>query len=164
VPSQSGGSHEEGRRAGTLNVPLIVGLAKALEIAEANRESYTAEFSRLRDRLIDGILERIPDSQLTGSRTYRLPSHASFVFKNVDGNLLLMHLDMQGIAASSGSACKTGNPKPSDVLLALGYDENWALGGLRLSVGRQTTDEHINTVLEVLPKEIEKVRSLVAMK
>lgn len=164
VPSQSGGSHEEGRRAGTLNVPLIVGLAKALEIAEANRESYTAEFSRLRDRLIDGIQERVPDSQLTGSRTHRLPSHASFVFKNVDGNLLLMHLDLQGIAASSGSACKTGNPKPSDVLLALGYDENWALGGLRLSVGRQTTDEHINTVLEVLPKEIEKVRSLVAMK
>ncbi|MBZ0305707.1 MAG: cysteine desulfurase, partial [Anaerolineae bacterium] len=161
LPSQSGGSHEQGRRAGTLNVPLIVGLAKALEIAYS--ENHAAEFARRRDRLIEGILQRVPDSQLTGSRTHRLPSHASFVFQHVDGNLLLMHLDRQGIAASSGSACKTGNPKPSEVLLTLGYNETWALGGLRLSVGRQTTDEHITTVLDVLPAEIEKVRTLTAM-
>lgn len=161
LPSQSGGSHEQGRRAGTLNVPLIVGLAKALEIAYS--ENHAAEFARRRDRLIEGILQRVPESQLTGSRTHRLPSHASFVFQHVDGNLLLMHLDRQGIAASSGSACKTGNPKPSEVLLTLGYNETWALGGLRLSVGRQTTDEHITTVLDVLPAEIEKVRTLTAM-
>lgn len=163
VPSQSGGSHEEGRRAGTLNVPLIVGMAKALEIAYANREIYTREFARLRDRLINGILASVPDAELTGSRTNRLPSHASFVFKHVDGNLLLMHLDMLGIGASSGSACKTGNPKPSSVLLALGYDETWALGGLRLSVGRHTTDSDVDYVLEKLPQEIEKVRALTAM-
>ncbi len=163
VPSQSGGSHEEGRRAGTLNVPLIVGMAKALEIAESNRDNYTREFARLRDRLIEGILARVPDAELTGSHAHRLPSHASFVFHQVDGNLLLMHLDRQGIGASSGSACKTGNPKPSSVLLALGYDESWALGGLRLSVGRHTTDAEIETILEVLPNAVEKVRGLAAI-
>jgi cysteine desulfurase len=157
VPSQTGGSHEEGRRAGTLNVPLIVGLAKALEIADAERAERTTHFSHLRDRLIGGVLATIPDSRLTGSR-HRLPSHASFAFEDVDGNQLLMFLDNQGIAASSGSACKTGNPQPSDVLLAIGLDKNWALGGLRLTVGRQNTDRDIEHVLAILPREIEKVR------
>jgi cysteine desulfurase len=158
APVQTGGSHEEGRRSGTHNVPLVVGLARALELAYAERAEHVAHFSALRDRLIDGVLERIPDVHLTGSRYNRLPSHASFVFKNVNGNTLLMHLDMRGIAASSGSACKTGNPEPSGVLLALGYDHSWALGGLRLTVGRQTTHDDIGYVLEVLPEVIEGVR------
>lgn len=158
VPSQSGGSHEEGRRGGTHNLPLIVGFGKALELAYAERDHHIAHYITLRDALIEGILARIPDVALTGRRDERLPSHASFVFKYVNGNTLLMHLDMKGIAASSGSACKTGNPEPSGVLLAMGYDRDWALGGLRLSVGRQTTHEDIAYVIEVLPAIIEKVR------
>src|SRR5690606_30179758 len=152
-----------GRRAGTLNVALIVGMAKALEIAYAERDTYIAQFTHLRDRLIDGILTAVPDTELTGSRTERLPSHASFIFQHVDGNLLLTHLDRQGIAASSGSACNTGNPKPSELLMALGYDEHWALGGLCLSLGRQTTDDDIDYVLNVLPREVEKVRMFSAV-
>jgi cysteine desulfurase len=157
-PVQTGGSHEHGLRSGTHNTPLIVGLAKALEIAYAERDSHIAHYQTLRDRLITGILDRIPDVELTGSPTNRLPSHASFTFKHVDGNMLLMHLDMKGIAASAGSACKTGNPEPSAVLLALGYDSEWALGGLLLTVGRQTTTADIDYVLDVLPSAIETVR------
>ena len=91
-------------------MPLIVGLAKALQIAHEEREQHVAHMTRLRDRLIAGILESVPDAQLTGSAENRLPSHASFAFQHVDGNQLLMFLDNKGIAASAGSACKTGNP------------------------------------------------------
>jgi len=156
---QTGGSHERGLRAGTLNVPLIVGMAKALELAYKERESRVAHLTRLRDRLIEGILARVSDVELTGSRSSRLPSHASFAFKDVDGNQLLMFLDNKGIGASSGSACKTGNPRPSELLMALGYDENWALGGLRLSLGLHTNDEDIDYTLEVLPALVEKART-----
>ncbi|CAG0956340.1 cysteine desulfurase [Anaerolineae bacterium] len=158
LPSQTGGSHESGRRSGTHNVPLIVGMATALEIAYAERDQWVPHFIDLRDHLIDGVLSIIPDVELTGERHDRLPSHASFVFKYVNGNTLLMHLDMKGMAASSGSACKTGNPAPSDVLLALGYDRDWAMGGLRLTVGRHTTHADIDYVIEVMPKVIEGVR------
>jgi cysteine desulfurase len=160
LPSHTGGSHEFGLRPGTHNVPLIVGMAKALEIAYAEREEHITHFTALRDRLIEGILESIPDAQLTGSRQNRLPSHASFVFKNIDGNNLLMHLDMKGIAASSGSACKTGSPEPSEVILALGYGSDWSIGSLRLSVGRHTTDADIDYVLSELPPIVERVRQL----
>ncbi|HLA43058.1 MAG TPA: cysteine desulfurase family protein [Aggregatilineales bacterium] len=158
LPGQTGGSHEEGRRAGTLNVPLIVGMAKALELVYAERDSYVAYFKHLRNRLMDGVLAAVSDAELTGSREHRLPGHASFVFKHVDGNQLLMFLDNRGIAASAGSACKTGNPKPSALLMELGYDESWTLGGLRLTVGRQTSEADINYVLDILPGEVEKVR------
>ncbi len=158
VPSQTGGSHEAGRRSGTHNVPLIVGMAAALEIAYAEYDRWIPHFTDLRDHLIEGVLAAIPDVELTGERHNRLPSHASFVFKQVNGNTLLMHLDMKGIAGSSGSACKTGNPAPSEVLLALGYDHDWAMGGLRLTVGRHTTHADIDIVLDVLPKVIEGVR------
>lgn len=160
VPSQSGGSHEFGLRSGTHNVPLIVGIAKALEIADAEFETHTAHYRAMRDRLIEGVMARIPDVELTGDTQQRLPSHASFVFKYTDANMLLMQLDMRGIAASSGSACKVGNPAPSAVLQALGYDESWTLGGLRLTVGRQTTAADIDTVLAVLPEAVKAVRQL----
>jgi cysteine desulfurase len=163
LPTQTGGSHEFGLRSGTHNVPLIVGLAKAMQLAYNELDERTTHLSGLRDKLIDGILSSIPDVELTGSRAHRLPSHASFVMKNVDGNALLMHLDMKGIAASSGSACKTGNPEPSDVLLVLGYDRDWALGGLRLSVGLHTTEEDIDYVLGVLPGIVENIRKFQAM-
>ncbi len=160
VPIQTGGSHEHGLRGGTQHVPLIVGLAKALEIAYAEYDQHVAHYQAMRDRLIDGILTRVPDVELTGSRTNRLPSHASFAFKNTDANTLLMQLDMQGIAASSGSACKVGTPSPSTVLQAMGYSDEWTLGGLRLTVGRQTTAADIDTVLDILPQAVESVRKL----
>jgi cysteine desulfurase len=159
VPSQSGGGQEAHRRAGTHNVPLIVGMAKAMELAYADLESSVAHYTRLRNRLIDGVLTGIPGAQLTGG-SHRLPNHASFVFEGVNGNTLLMHLDMAGICASSGSACNTGNPEPSEVLLAMGYPPELALGSLRLTVGRQTTDEHIDAVLNVLPDAVAKLRAV----
>jgi len=105
-------------------------------------------------------LEEIPDSRLTGHPSQRLPNHASFVFKGVDGNALLIMLDMAGFACSSGSACKTGNPEPSEVLTALGLDRSWALGSLRISLGIGTTHEQIERFLNVLPDCIQRVRKL----
>jgi cysteine desulfurase len=160
VSSQSGGSHERARRAGTSNVPYIVGMAKATQIAEERRAADTAHYHALRDRLIEGVLARIDGAQLTGHPEHRLPNNASFAFKDVDGNNLLIHLDMAGIAASSGSACKTGDPEPSDVLTAMGFEREWALGGLRITLGRQSTEAHVERLLEVLPEKVTKVREL----
>lgn len=160
VPSQSGGSHENGRRAGTHNTAFIVGMATALELAYAELPARVAHYRALRDQLIDGVLSRIPGAQLTGHPEQRLPSHASFVFDGVDGNLLLMHLDMRGVAASGASACKTGSPEPSSVLLAMRYDRQLASSSLRLTVGRSTTAEDIAYTIEVLNESVEKVRRL----
>lgn len=160
LPSQTGGSHEFGLRSGTHNVPLIVGLSKALELAYEENSERVAHLTARRDQLIEGVLSNISDVELTGSPTNRLPSHASFVFKNVDGNALLMHLDGKGIGASSGSACKTGTPKPSAVILSLGYGDEWAMGSLRLTVGMHTTAEDVDYVVETLPKTIELLRKL----
>ena len=114
----------------------------------------------MRDHLIGSILEEIPDSQLTGHPQERLPNHASFLFKGVDGNALLMMLDMEGFACSSGSACKTGIPEPSDVLTSLGFTREWALGSLRITLGLYTTSVEIEAFLKVLPKVITKLRKL----
>ncbi len=161
MPAQSGGGQERNLRAGTHNVPLIVGMAKALELAYSDLEARTAHYRHLRDRLIEGVLATIPGVQLTGAPgDGRLPNHSSFVFDGIEGNTLLMHLDMQGIAASSGSACNTGNPEPSEVLCSMGYESKLALGSLRLTVGKQTTDEHIDRVLQVLPEAVEKIRNV----
>ena len=159
LPAQTGGGQEHGLRAGTHNVPYIVGLAEALKLTAAEREANNARFRAHRERIIETVLQTIPDSVLTGHRTDRLPNHASFVFKRVDGNELLMHLDLAGIAASSGSACKTGDPQPSEVLLALGLDRDWALGSLRLTLGRQTTEAHVDRLLAVLPEIVQKLRA-----
>lgn len=158
LPSQSGGGQEQDRRAGTLNVPLIVGLAKALELADAEFDTRLATYERLRARIIEGVLARVPNCHLTGHPTERLPNHASFVIEGIEGNALLMHLDTHGIAASSGSACNTGNPEPSAVLQALGYPDALALGSLRLTVGKQTTDAEVDYLLETLPGCIGKLR------
>lgn len=158
TPSQSGGSHEGGRRAGTHNTPLIVGLAKALQLAYEEREQRLAHYTQLRDSLITGILTHIPGAQLTGHATQRLPSHASFIFDGIDGNKLLMHMDMRGVCASSASACKTGNPSPSDVLLAMGYPTQQALGSLRLSVGKDTTVDDVDFAIQVIVESIESIQ------
>lgn len=160
VPSQSGGSHENGRRAGTHNTAAIVGMAKALELAYEEFDERTAHYTQMRDMLIEGITSKVPQSQLSGHAENRLPCHASFVFDGIDANKLIIHLDLKGIAASSASACKTGNPSPSNVLLAMGYDEQAALGSLRLSVGKQTTPEDIEYTVDVIAETVEKMYKL----
>ena len=156
----TGGGHEHGRRAGTQNTPGIVGLAKALQLAHEERAERLAHFQARRDQLIEGVLRRVPNARLSGCKTRRLPSHASFVLPGIDANLLLMHLDMRGIAASSGSACKTGNPEPSQVLLAMGYAVDDAKCGLRLSVGMQTSEADIATTVDVLADAVAKLSRL----
>lgn len=160
VPSQSGGSHEQGRRAGTHNTPFIVGMAKALELAYAEFDERVAHYTGMRDMLISQVLEQVSDVELSGHPTNRLPSHASFVFDGVDANKLLIHLDLKGVAASSASACKTGNPEPSSVLLAMGYDRERALGSLRLTVGQATTEADIAYAVEVIKSSVEAVRKM----
>jgi cysteine desulfurase len=147
LPTQTGGAHEAGLRAGTPNVPLIVGLAEALRLAAAERDGYNAHFVGLRQRLISGVRAAFPEARLTGHPIERLPNHASFAFQGVDGNALVMRLDLAGFAVSSGSACKTGDPRPSTVLLALGLSPAWASGSLRVSVGRPTTEADIDRLL-----------------
>jgi cysteine desulfurase len=160
LPTLTGGGHEHNRRPGTENVPYIVGIAKALELVETKRETENPRQARLRDRLIAEVLARISESRLTGHPTRRLPNNASFVFTGCEADAILMHLDMAGIQAASGSACTTGMPEPSHVLMAMGLPHDLALGALRLTVGRQTTEEDIETALALLPEIIEKIRAL----
>lgn len=160
LPASTGGGHEHNRRPGTENVPYIAGLAKALELVQAKRDTENRRQAALRDRLIAGVLETIPGSQLTGHPTRRLPNNASFVFAGCQADAILMHLDLAGIQAASGSACNTGMPEPSHVLTAMGIPPELGLSALRLSLGRQTGPEDIDFVLETLPGIIEKVRAL----
>ena len=160
IPHQTGGGQEFNLRAGTQNVPYIVGFAEALRLAAEEREARTAHVKPLRDQIIGCVLEEISDSKLTGHPENRLPNHASFVFKDVDGNLLLQMLDSAGFACSSGSACKTGNPEPSEVITSLGYSRDWALGSLRITFGVDSTPEHVDSFLKTLPALVEKTRKL----
>jgi cysteine desulfurase len=159
-PQQLGGGHERNRRAGTENVAGIVGLAKAVGIARRDMAKNTAQLTGLRDRLIEGVLDRIPGAALTGHPVNRLPHHASFLFQGVEGESLLLQLDMEGIAASSGSACTSGSLEPSHVILALGYPRERALGSLRLSVGKGNTDADIDLVLDRLPEMVARLRAM----
>lgn len=160
APSQTGGSHESARRAGTHNTPFIVGMAKALELAYAEREGRVAHYRQMRDLLTASILERLPSAVLTGHPSERTPSHASFIFPGIDSSQLLMHLDMKGVAASGGSACKTGNPEPSGVLLAMGFSREEAIGSLRLTVGRDTTEDEISYAVEAVVQSVQTLMSL----
>jgi len=162
LTSTSGAGHEHGRRAGTHNTPGIVGTACALDLACAQREEHVARLVPLRDRLMNGVLDGIPDVLVTGDPRDRLASHASFAFKGVASSVLLMHLDQKGIAASSGSACKVGDEQPSALLEALGFGPEWTRGGLRLTLGRATTEDDVERVLNVLPDAVKKVRKLAA--
>lgn len=160
IPHMTGGGQEYSLRAGTQNVPYIIGFAEALRLAAEEREARTAHVKPLRDQIIGRVLEEILDSKLTGHPENRLPNHASFVFKDVDGNLLLQMLDSSGFACSSGSACKTGNPEPSEVITSLGYSRDWALGSLRITLGVDSTVEHVDSFLKALPALVEKARGL----
>lgn len=160
LPAQTGGGQEFGLRAGTSNIPYIIGLAEALRLADSERPLRVDHVVQLRDHLIGRVLEEVPASHLTGHPSQRLPNHASFVFEGVDGNALLMLLDVAGFACSSGSACKTGSPEPSEVLTALGLAPSWALGSLRITLGTATTPGNAETFLEALPGIIERQRKL----
>ncbi len=160
IPSQTGGGQENRLRAGTQNVAYIVGFAEALRLANEERETRAARVKPLRDRIIGTVLETVPDSKLTGSMDARLPNHASFVFKDVDGNLLLTMLDAAGFACSSGSACKTGNPEPSDVMTAIGLSRDWGLGSLRVTLGAGTKPQDVESFLSTLSGLVEKARAL----
>jgi len=160
LPVQTGGKQEFGLRAGTQNVPYIVGMAEALKITKNELAMNTAPLKEMRDRIIGQVLEEIPESQLTGHPVQRLPNHASFVFRGVDGNELLMLLDLAGFACSSGSACKVGNPTPSEVLTSIGLTPDWALGSLRVTLGRQTTAEQVEAFITTLKELVLKARKL----
>ena len=160
VPHLTGGGQEFNLRAGTQNVPYIVGFAEALRLTDEERDQRVAHVLPLRDRIIGTVLETIPNSRLTGDMQSRLPHHASFAFKDVDGNLLLTLLDAAGYACSSGSACKTGNPEPSEVMNAIGLSRDWGLGSLRVTLGRDTTPEQVEAFLTGLPGLVEKARKL----
>ena len=159
IVAQTGGSQEFGTRAGTHNVPAIVGLAKALEIARSLKSELTPRFEAWRDEIIETLETTIPDAILTGHRHQRLSNHISFAFKDTDANQLLAALDMSGLACSSGSACKTGNPKPSPVLLALGLDSAWAQGPLRITLGRGTTDSAVESLISSVPDILNRLRT-----
>lgn len=154
-----GGNQERNRRAGTENVPGIVGLAAALELAESGRPAHVAHCRRLRDRLVAGILEKIPGSRLNGHPTERLANNAHFSFEGVDSESLLAGLDLAGICASSGSACTTGSAEPSHVLVAMGVGPAWTRGTLRLTLGPANSDADVDYVLEVLPGLVQRLRA-----
>lgn len=154
-----GGAQERRKRAGTENIPAIVGYGKAAEMAKEKMENHIAELTRLRNKLIEGVLERVPHTRLNGHRTNRLPGNANFSFEFIEGEGILLLLDQLGIAASSGSACTSGSLDPSHVLMSIGLTHEWAHGSLRLTVGDFTTDEDIDYILENLPGVIERLRS-----
>lgn len=157
-PILTGGGQEFGLRAGTHNIPYIVGLAQSIYHTHSEREQRIKHVMPMRDHLIGKILECIPGSHLTGHPTSRMPNHVSFVFEGVDGNALLTMLDLEGFACSSGSACKTGDPEPSGVLLSMGLSRELALGSLRVTLGTNTTPDHIEKFMHVLPHAINQVR------
>lgn len=155
-----GGAQERGRRAGTENVAGIVGLAKAIELATADIDGNMARLTALRDKLISGIQAQIPYCRLNGHPAKRLCNNVNFSFEFIEGESLLLMLDMKGVAASSGSACTSGSLDPSHVLLAIGLKHEIAHGSLRLSIGDFTTEEDIDYVLEVLGPIVQRLRDM----
>ena len=160
LPLIHGGGQERERRSGTENIPGIIGLSLALEAADAVREETSRHCSALRDQIIESVLERIPGSRLNGHPTQRLPNNANFSFSGVEGEPILLGLDMAGIAASSGSACSSGSLEPSHVLLALGQSAEIARGSLRLTLGRDNTEEEVEYLLGVLVDLVQRLRQL----
>ena len=159
-PITFGGHHEKGLWPGTEAVPLIVGLAEAIRIAAKEKKQAMKQVTKLRDRLIKGILTKVPGSQLTGHPTQRLPDLASFVIEGAEGEAMLLQLSDQGIAASSGSACTSGILEPSHVLTAMGIPAKVAHGSLRFSLGKETTQAEIDYVIEILPIIVKKLRKM----
>ncbi len=155
-----GGAQEKKMRAGTENIPGIVGLGKAVELAVAEMEETTARLEKLRDKLIQGVLEKIPYSRLNGHPKDRLPGNCNISFEYIEGESMLLLLDALGIAASSGSACTSGSLDPSHVLLAIGLPHEKAHGSLRLTLDRNNTEEEVDFVLEKLPFIVQRLRDM----
>lgn len=160
LPYILGGGQERERRSGTENIPGIVGLSVALQMADAGREEASAHCVVLRDRIIRRISQTIPDAHLNGHPAERLPNNVNFSFEGVDGESILLGLDMAGIAASSGSACSSGSLEPSHVLLALGQSAELARGSLRTTLGKENTEEEVEYLLRVLPDLVQQLRQM----
>ncbi len=159
-PLIHGGDQERHRRGSTLNVPGIIGMAAALELASTTMNEERTRLIALRDELVQGILSTIPESRLNGHTVHRLPHNVHVSFRGLEGSSLLIDLDARGITCSTGAACTTAHVEPSHVLTAIGLSEDLAHGSLRFSLGRSTTKEDIDRVLEVLPPLVHRVRSL----
>ncbi|HID06174.1 MAG TPA: aminotransferase class V-fold PLP-dependent enzyme, partial [Armatimonadetes bacterium] len=159
-PLVHGGHHELNKRAGTENVAGIIGLAKALSIAHESMDEEWKREKHLRDKLERGIIERIPEVIVNGHPEKRLANTLNIIVKYVEGEAMLLTMDMEGICASSGSACTSGALEPSHVLTAMGIPHELAHGSLRFSIGRYTTEEEIDYVLDVLPKIVERLREI----
>lgn len=155
-----GGAQERNRRAGTENLPAIVGLGKAIELAVQDIPGRNARLKAMRDKLISGILSSVEHTRLNGHPEKRLPGNANFSFEFIEGEALLLSLDMKGIAGSSGSACTSGSLDPSHVLLAIGLPHEIAHGSLRLTLGDNNTEEEIDYVLEVIPQVVQRLREM----
>ncbi|MBI4187225.1 MAG: cysteine desulfurase NifS [Chloroflexi bacterium] len=160
APFMHGGEQERRRRAGTENVPGIVGLGKAAEIARQEMAEEATRLTRLRDRLARGILETAPDASLNGHPTQRLPGNVNVSFSFIEGESMCLNLDLEGIYVSTGSACSLASNEPSHVLVAIGTHREQAFGSLRFTLGKWTTDEDVSRVLEVLPKVVAKLRAM----
>jgi cysteine desulfurase len=155
-----GGGQEQRRRAGTENIPGIVGMGEAIALATADISGYNARIGALRDRLLQGILDTIPHVRLNGHRRHRLPGNLNVSIEFVEGESILLLLDDAGICASTGSACTSGSLEPSHVLLAIGLSPEIAHGSLRLTLGAENTEEDVDRVLEVLPGVITHLRKM----
>lgn len=155
-----GGAQERNRRAGTENVPGIVGLGKAIELADENLNESMKRLTYLRDKLINGILENIPYTKLNGHKTKRLPGNVNVCFRFIEGESILLMLDEKGVCASSGSACASGSLDPSHVLLAIGLPHEIAHGSLRLTLGDMTTEKDVDYVIDILPNIIKRLRDM----
>jgi cysteine desulfurase len=155
-----GGGQERGRRAGTENVPGIVGFGKAAEIARQEMDIEAERVTRLRDKLIKGLLERLDHTRLNGHPTQRLPNNVNVSIDYVEGESMLLALDLAGISASTGSACSSGNLEPSHVLMAMGLGHGPARGSLRFTLGKWTSNEDIERVLETLPGIVTRLRAM----
>ncbi len=160
MPLMQGGEQEKRRRAGTENVPAIVGLGKAVELAGQEMDKEVERLAGLRDKLITGLLEKIDHIQLNGHPTRRLPNNVNVSVDFVEGESMLLNLDLEGICASTGSACSSASLEPSHVLLALGLSPEQAHGSLRFTLGRENSEEDIERVLDVLPGIIDKLRAM----
>ena len=159
LPMQTGGGQERNRRAGTEYTAGIVGIAKALELAQGRREASNARLRRLRDRLLDEVPQQVEGARVTGHRTKRLANNASFVVDGVEGEALILGLDQAGIEASTGSACTSGSTEPSHVLKAMGIPDDVARGSLRLTLGNENTEADVDKFLNVFPTLVDRLRT-----
>jgi cysteine desulfurase len=160
APQNVGGHQERERRGGTEAVPLIVAFGEAARLTRLELDARVGHVRRLRERFETGLESRVPDVVYNGDRARRLPGVSNYSFRFVEGEGLLINLDMQGVAVSTGSACSSGSLEPSPVIRALGRDDELARGSIRFSLGKDTTEEEVDYVLEVLPRAVENLRRL----